>query len=94
MSKVESGVFGEAEVIFGGKVGASLGKADDVNVPHIVVMFEELNKNMEIGIDTSKEDCHKTPQVFMLFDNIESIEVVQKILELGKQELINKLNKV
>ena len=73
---------------FGGKVGVSTGKGSDGTV---FVAFEHLNRTYEIGEHLNPADA--SPETYLIFNNLESIEVVIDKLkhakDLLKQEMLN-----
>lgn len=76
---------------FGGKVGVSTGKGNDGTV---FVAFEHLNRTCEIGEHLNPKDA--SPETYLIFNNLESIEVVIDKLkhakDLLKQEMLNNAN--
>lgn len=76
---------------FGGKVGVSTGKGNDGTV---FVAFEHLNRICEIGEHLNPKDA--SPETYLIFNNLESIEVVIDKLkhakDLLKQEMLNNSN--
>lgn len=76
---------------FGGKVGVSTGKGSDGTV---FVAFEHLNRTCEIGEHLNPADA--SPETYLIFNNLESIDVVIDKLkhakDLLKQEMLNNQN--
>jgi hypothetical protein len=75
----------------GGKVGVSTGKGKDGTV---FVAFEHLNRTCEIGEHLNPAEA--SPETYLIFNNLESIEVVIDKLkhakDLLKQEMLNNEN--
>lgn len=83
---LESRIEGEADIIFGGKIGSKFASIQDVNEPHIVLRLGEVQEKSEVGVPTKFNfinDC----QVNMIFTNPKSIDVVIGYLEKAKKEL-------
>lgn len=76
---------------FGGKVGVSTGKGSDGTV---FVAFEHLNRTCEIGEQLNPAEA--SPETYLIFNNLESIDVVIDKLkyakDLLKQEMLNNQN--
>lgn len=76
---------------FGGKIGVSTGKGSDGTV---FVAFEHLNRTCEIGEHLNPKDA--SPETYLIFNNLESIDVVIDKLkhakDLLKQEMLNNSN--
>lgn len=76
---------------FGGKVGVSTGKGSDGTV---FVAFEHLNRTCEIGEHLNPVEA--SPETYLIFNNLESIEVVIDKLkhakDLLKHEMLNNEN--
>lgn len=90
MKEIKSGINGEAEIIFGGKIGACISKIN-IDKPNVVVRIGELKEVLQIGVFTKKSEYKEGFQVNMVFDKIESIEIVQEWLENAKKRLNNQL---
>lgn len=75
-SEIQSGVYGNATVIFGGRIGGKIGRIKDFNKPHVVLSFDELNANYAVGRNIATTDRNNT-QVSLVFDNIKSIEIMK-----------------
>ena len=73
---------------FGGKVGVSTGKGNDGTV---FVAFEHLNRTYGIGEQLNPDEA--LPETYLIFNNLESIEVVIDKLKHAKallnQEMLN-----
>ena len=76
---------------FGGKVGVSTGKG---NGGTVFVAFEHLNRTCEIGEHLNPAEA--SPETYLIFNNLESIDVVIDKLkhakDLLKQEMLNNQN--
>ena len=76
---------------FGGKVGVSTGKGSDGTV---FVAFEHLNRTCEIGEHLNPAEA--SPETYLIFNNLENIDVVIDKLkhakDLLKQEMLNNAN--
>ena len=76
---------------FGGKVGVSTGKGSDGTV---FVAFEHLNMTYNIGEHLNPAEA--SPETYLIFNNLESIDVVIDKLkhakDLLKQEMLNNRN--
>ena len=90
MKNLESQIKGQAEIIFGGKIGACISKVN-IDKPNVAVRIGELKEVLEIGVFTKKSDYKDGFQVNMVFDSVRSIEVVQEWLEHAKEKLNNQL---
>lgn len=99
----ESGIDGEATMIFGGKIGAKVYSTKVGGKLQEVVAIKELNHKVEVGADGQHydEETFKEldSQVHMVFDNVESIEVVQRWLaeakiRLTRREFTEELRKI
>lgn len=84
----ESYIEGEAKVIFGGKIKVDI--ADHLPTGKICVLFSELKEQHDPGVDISEEETKEIEnrgQVVLAFNNIRSVEVVEKALTMVKGEL-------
>ena len=87
MEDYKSGILGVAEVHFGGKIVVEVISSNDSTVYGL-----SLSESYESGTigDKVKDTKVHDPQVYLLFDNIESIKVVEKglmtVRELFKQK--------
>jgi len=90
MKNLESQIKGQSEIIFGGKIGACISKAN-IDKPNVAVRIGELKEVLEIGVFTKKSEYKDGFQVNMVFDSVRSIEVVQEWLEHAKEKLNNQL---
>lgn len=90
MKNLESGIVGNANIIYGGKIGGTISriKSDE---PNVVVRIAELQDKQVIG-EVEENRIYKTDfQVNMVFDKIESIDAVMNWLERAKEKLNNQL---
>ena len=90
MQEIKSGIRGEAEIIFGGKIGCCTTSVK-VNKPNVAIRIGELKESLPIGQITKEEDYKEGFQVNLVFDNIKSIETVQEWLEHAKMRLREQL---
>ena len=90
MDKLESGIQGQANIIFGGKIGSTLTKlnTDEFNV---VLRVGELKEVQTIGLAEKDREYEDGYQVHMIFNKVESIDAVMKWLELAKEKLQNQI---
>jgi hypothetical protein len=76
---------------FGGKVGVSTGIGNDGTA---FVAFEHLNRMCKIGENLNPADA--SPETYLIFNNLESIDVVIEKLkhakDLLKREMLNHEN--
>ena len=76
---------------FGSKIGVSTGKG---NGGTVFVAFEHLNRTCEIGEHLNPAEA--SPETYLIFNNLESIDVVIDKLkhakDLLKQEMLNNEN--
>ena len=75
-AKYESGVSGQAEVRFGGKVWINPCEVKDSNLK-VIALHEFYNKHT--AGETCDDEVHD-PQVVLVFDNIKSIDLMQHAL--------------
>jgi len=90
MNKLNSEIRGQANIVFGGKVGSSLSKLT-IEEPNIVIRIGELELVQTIGIVEENRKYKNGFQVNMVFSNIESIKAVRKWLDLAEEKLQNQL---
>lgn len=87
MEDYKSGILGVAEVRFGGKIVVEVISSNDGTVYGL--SLSECYESGTIGNKVEKTKVHD-PQVYLVFDNIESIKVVEKglmtVRELFKQK--------
>ena len=91
MDKLESGIEGYANIIFGGKIGSRLAKLN-TDEPNIVLQVGELKEMQTIGSAEKDREYKDDFQVHMIFNKVESIDAVMKWLELAKEKLQNQLD--
>lgn len=89
--KLESGIFGNADVIFGGKIGATIGELKEEDF-YVVLCLYELSKKYELGVIPTNEDFDREPEATLMFKDVKSIEIVQEWLEEAKQTLLQNTN--
>lgn len=75
-NEYKSGIYGKAEVRFGGKI--QLGIAQFGGGIHGITMSEFFD-NGKVGEENPSQD-HHDPQVFLLFNNIKSVEMLEQCL--------------
>lgn len=96
MSKIlESRIDGEADIIFGGKIGACTNSLN-IEEPNRVLRIGELNENLGVGTwnnSINESNFKEGFQVNLVFTNSDSIDVVIDWLKETKKELNDKLNK-
>ena len=83
-TKYESGIVGVAEVRFGGKICVDVGKFDNSNT-HVIGLSEFYVKGKPGGIPDFKE--RHRPQVFLMFDNIKSVEIMERALMTLREDM-------
>ena len=76
MSKT-SFIRGQAEVFFGGSIKILCGTN---NEGKCLLAFSELNEQMKVGENMGDADSYD-PQVFLVFDNLDSVTIVRDALE-------------
>lgn len=76
MKEYESGILGNAEVRFGGKISMAVVSSKDETIHGLA--FSEFYEAGKVG--QTKPDSAKVhdPQVYLVFDSIKSIEVVER----------------
>ena len=90
MQEIKSGIRGNAEIIFGGKIGGCTTSVK-IDKPNVAIRIGELKAVLPIGVPTKKFNYEKDFQVNLVFDKIESIETFQKWLDNAKVKLQNQL---
>lgn len=85
--KIESGVFGEGAVVFGGKVNG-LVYSTYADRPNVVIGFRELDKVYNIGAEPDEVNRDVETQIHLVFDNVESIDIVREWLDCARELLI------
>lgn len=90
MNKLNSEIRGQANIVFGGKIGGAITKFK-TDEPNIILRIGELSKEKSIGDTTEDNDYEKDFQVNMIFNNIESIKIVKKWLDMAEEKLQNQL---
>lgn len=88
---LESRIQGEADIIFGGKIGSITTELKDIVTHNIVLRIGELKEKHEVGEFNNSEFADDF-QVNMIFTNPNSIDAVIGWLEVAKEELNNKIN--
>ena len=91
MDKLVSEIQGNANIIFGGKIGSVLTKLK-TEEPNIVLRVGELKEEETIGLVDKNREYKDGYQVHMIFNKVESIDAVMKWLELAKEKLQNQLD--
>lgn len=88
MKEYESRILGSAEVRFGGKISIDVVSSPDETIHG--VSFSEFYKAGNVG-DTQPEDVkiHK-PQVYLVFDTIKSVEMLERAL-MQVRELLKRV---
>ena len=93
---MESGIYNDGKnlfVIFGGKIGVGGGNVtiNDFNKKYACVSFQENSGSYAIGEDVlDKEPIAEDKKIMLCFDNVASIDVVIKALEIVKEKLKGK----
>ena len=91
---MESGIYNDGKnllVVFGGKIGVGSGTAtfNDIDEKYACVHFQENSDSYAIGDDVyDKEPLAEDKKIVLCFDNVASIDVVIKALEIAKSKLI------
>lgn len=92
---MESGIYNDGKnlfVIFGGKIGVGGGNVtiNDLNRKYACVHFQENSDSYAIGDDVyDKEPIAEDNKIMLCFDNVASIDVVIKALEMAKDRIVN-----
>lgn len=91
---MESGIYNDGKmlfVIFGGKIGVGGGTIaiNDDCEKYACVHFQENSNSYAIGDDVyDKEPLAEDKKIMLCFDNVASIDVVIKALEIARGKLI------
>lgn len=91
---MESGFYNDGKnllVVFGGKIGVGSGTAtfNDIDKKYACVHFQENRGSYSIGDDVyDKEPIAEDKKIVLCFDNVASIDVVIKALDIAKGKLI------
>ena len=91
---MESGIYNDGKnlfVIFGGKIGVGGGNVtiNDLDKKYACVHFQENSDSYAIGDDVyDKEPLAEDKKIMLCFDNVASIDVVIKALEIAKEKII------
>ena len=92
---MESGIYNDGKnlfVIFGGKIGVGSGNVtiNDLNRKFACVRFQENGDSYAFGDDVyDKEPIAEDNKIVLCFDNVASIDVVIKALEMAKDRIAN-----
>ena len=86
----KSGAYGNAAVVFGGKIGAYVRPAK-IGRPNCMIAFSELENKFNPGDTITEGSYNGETQVHLIFDSIESINVVQGYLNKAKYILKRQL---
>lgn len=79
--KYESGIFGRAEARFGGKISINVVKFTNTNnVEKYGITLSEFYHGGEVGEVVTDQRLHD-PQIFLIFDNVKSIDGLERALE-------------
>lgn len=91
---MESGIYNDGKnllVIFGGKIGCGSGNVtlNYLDKKYACVSFQENSDSYAIGDDVyDKEPIAEDKKIMLCFDNVASIDVVIKALEVARVKLI------
>ena len=85
--KKTSYILGEAEVVFGGSIAVP--SYYDPNTKTGAISFNELKEQKGVGEDIKDDDEMLEPQVWLIFNNVESINVVRRALNRVEYALKN-----
>lgn len=91
---MESGICSDGKhllVIFGGKVGVGSGTAtfNDIDEKYACVHFQENSRSYTIGENViDKEPIAEDKNIVLCFDNVASVDVVIKALEIARGKLV------
>lgn len=80
----ESGIFGKAEVRFGGKILVQVIEYKNPDVKGIALC--EFYQKGEVG-ENNPSPLYHNPQVFLLFDNMKSVEILENALMTVRENL-------
>lgn len=75
-----SGITGRAQVRFGGRIHIGVGYSPDTKVGGIGL--HELKEEYQVGADLPKNPEQYDEQVTLVFNNLESIEIVRDALDM------------
>ena len=85
--KYESGIFGKAEARFGGKISIDVVKfTNTYNVEKYGITLSEFYHGGEVGDVPTDQRVHD-PQIFLIFDNVKSIDVLERALESVRERI-------
>lgn len=82
--KKTSYITGEAVVVFGGAIG--IGLAYNPEEKKVGILFSELKEQLNVGDKVEEEETYEE-QVQFVFDNLESIKMVRRALDLAERTL-------
>lgn len=86
---IESGIYGNEEgsafVVFGGKINAGFGFHRQTK-KHAIV-FQELDKKVDVGIENPETYSENKPSIFLLFNGKEEVDVLINILNKLKENI-------
>ena len=91
---MESGFYNDGKnllIVFGGKIGVGSGTVtiDNINKKYACVHFRENSGSYAIGEDIlDKEPIAEDNNIVLCFDNVASIDVVIKALEIARGKFI------
>ena len=85
--KYESGIFGKAEARFGGKISINVVKFTNTNnVEKYGITLSEFYHGGEVGDVPTDQRIHD-PQIFLIFDNVKSIDGLEQALESVRERI-------
>jgi len=84
-TEYKSGIVGKANVWFGGKVAVASGMTTPFHLP--AISFAELYETGEPGRKLSDADKEHEPQVWLTFNDMRSIDIVQRHLDRCRELL-------
>lgn len=85
--KYESGIFGKAEARFGGKISIDVVKfTNTYNVEKYGITLSEFYHGGKVGDVPTDQRVHD-PQIFLIFDNVKSIDVLERALESVRERI-------
>lgn len=87
---MESGFYSSEDenrifVVFGGKIGVGLARNEVEK--QIGICFQELDNNHEIGERKPEKFNKEKPTIYLLFEDVKSIDVLIKDLSEAKKQL-------
>ena len=91
MKNYKSGILGTAEVRFGGKISIAIVSSNDGTIHGLA--FSEFYKAGKVGETIPESVKIHSPQVYLVFDSIKSIEIVEKALMKVRELLKRKEEK-